>query len=920
MEQVHKKLNMLFATLVFAITFFTYLHVVSPTVSFWDCGEYAASCHTLEIPHPPGNPLYIMIGRVVSMSLTFTQEIVYRLNLYTVLSDGLVAMLLYLIIVRAFVGFMGIPDALWKRITVHVAGIVGALFAAFSSTMAFCSVEAEVNQPLLLPITLITWLSIVWAQSKDAKRDRLLLLITYISFLGVGIHMYSMIVLAPVFLFVMIVDKQKLRDWRFWATAMLCGLIMYDIGMFIYVGTAVALFNFIMSIISTKNKQKWNFVFWMATFAVVGFSCHLYIPVRSALSPTIDENHPATWQAFQDYINRKQYGSDSMVGRMFWRRGTFEHQFGIEGNMGYGGFHLTQFFHFSKLDTENDGNGTPYLFSANKPGVGTLHLLIYLIPTALMLFGFGFLYKRYRNIAILLISLELLTTLGLVFYMNFSDGTKAEKRDYIAWEAAGKPGAEPVVHREVRVRDYFYIAGFMYYGMWIGFAAGGLLFLLFTNRNRFLRTAVAPFCTILFALSPALPYSQNVPDQSRRNNYVAFDYAYNLLMTCAKDGILITNGDNDTFPLWALQEAYGIRRDVRIVNLSLLNTDWYGKQLKNFEPKAPITFTDDQIGQLTYAANPFESPTNYPMPGAGITVVLPGREQQSALRVQDQLLLNMVDANKWKKPIYFAVTVSEDNFMGLGPYLQMQGLAFRIMPQPVPEDKKIDIERTLFLLNKVYRFRSLGDPTASLEETSKRLLANYTACFIQVAVNYRQPLDKLKGEVAQLEKAGEPAALKAKKAEYDSVLTMTINLMDRCIALTPEDWRPRALREEILMEHGRSVEAEKRAREALAIDSNNTQYLKMLIQVLAANGKRGEANAIIQKLTQNDPDPLYAYATIAKNFEDARQYDSAIVVLQEYLSTHMGDRRCEQLIARLNYLKSQPAPVAGAAANTGHKN
>jgi len=915
MEQIHKKLTMLFAAAVFAITFFTYLYTVSPTVSFWDCGEYGASCYTLEIPHPPGNPMYILIGRVVSMSLIFTQEIIYRLNLFTVFSDALVAMLLYLIIVRVFVGFMGIPNAGWKRVTVYVAGIVGALFGAFSSTVAFCSVEAEVNQPLLIPIALNTWLSLVWAQSKDPKRDRLLLLIAYISYLGIGIHMYSMIVLAPIFLFVMLVDKQKLRDWRIWATSLLLGLVMMDIGLFIWTGCITIAITLVMSLISTKNKLKWNFVFWLATFAVVGFSCHLYVPIRSALNPRIDENHPATWQSFQDYINRKQYGSEPMVERMFWRRGTWEHQFGIEDNMGYGGFHLTQFFHFSKLDTKNDANGIPYLFSANKPGVGALHLLIYLIPTGLMLFGFGFLYRKYRTIAILLISLELLTTLGLVFYMNFADGTKSEKRDYVAWTNAGKPGAEPVVHREVRVRDYFYVAGFMYFGMWIGLAAGGMLFLLFTNRNRFLRTAVAPLFAVLFAVSPALPFSQNVPDQSRRGNFVAFDYAYNLLMSCAQNGILITNGDNDTFPLWALQEAYGIRRDVRIVNLSLFNTDWYAKQAKNFEPKVPITFSDDQIGGLTYEANPFETTTNYPMPNAGITIAIPGRDQQPALRVQDKLLLNFVDANRWKKPIYFAITVSNDNFMGLDPYLQMQGMVFQIMPHVVPDDKKIDVDRTLFLLNKVYRFRSLGDPSASLEETSKRMVGNYTDCFIQVVLSYRSRLDTLKSQVAKFTQSGSTMELTAKKTEYDSLLSLTISLMNRCVALTPEDWRPRSLRQDILLGHNRFAEAEQRAREALQINPENVQYLKMLVQALGASGKHEEMNAVMKKLIANEPDPLYAYASVAKNYENARQYDSAIMVLQEYMSEHMGDRRCEQMIAQLNSLKSQSqsgAPASGA--------
>lgn len=176
-----------------------YLVTIAPTVCFWDCGEYTATCHTLEIPHPPGNPFFIMFGRVVSMALFFVNDYGLRINLISAVSSALMAMLIYLTIVRAFFGCIGVPDAPWKRLVVYIAGTTGALFAAFGSTVWFCSVEAEVNSPVLVPIALCTWLVLIWAQSADERRDRLLVLITYIAFLGIGIHMYSMITLGPLF-------------------------------------------------------------------------------------------------------------------------------------------------------------------------------------------------------------------------------------------------------------------------------------------------------------------------------------------------------------------------------------------------------------------------------------------------------------------------------------------------------------------------------------------------------------------------------------------------------------------------------------------------------------------------------------------------------------------------------------------------
>ncbi|HUI93236.1 MAG TPA: DUF2723 domain-containing protein [Chitinivibrionales bacterium] len=922
MEKTHRRLNTIFALIVLGITMATYLYILSPTVSFWDCGEYAASCHTLEIPHPTGNPLYIMIGRVVSASLFFVKDFAYRLNLLTVAMDAVIVMFIYLIIVRALVGFMGIPDTRWKRVTIYVGAVMGALFAALGRTMLFDSVEAEVNGPQLLPIVINAWLLLVWAQSKDPKRDRLLLLTTYLAFLGIGIHMYSGTVLAPMALFVALVDKQKLRDWRLWTTAAACGVIMYDNALYYMCGAAAVAVMGLGALVSRQNKATWAFCFWLALLSIVGFSCYLYIPVRSALNPMIDENHPATLQAFNDYLERKQYGSETMVQRMFWRRGTWAHQFGIEGNMGFGGHFITQFFHFSDLDTQNDGQGKPYILTKNGAAAGAGKMLAYLLPVGFILFGFYYLYKKNRNAAVLLMALELMTTVILTLYMNFADGTKAEQRDYIAWSQHGKQGPMPVVHREVRVRDYFWAGGFLFQGMWLGLSAGCLMYVMFTNRRKFVRTAAAPVCAVLFAVSPALPFSQNVNDQSRRGNHVPFDYAYNLLMTCDREGILITNGDNDTFPLWALQEAFGIRRDVRIVNLSLVNTDWFIKQLKDLDPKVPISYSDSQIEGLIHEANPFAEPTPYVMPNAGINIVIPGRQRQPVLRVQDKMVLNIVDSNRWRRPIYFAATVSEDNFMGLGPYLQMQGLAYRIMPVVVPQDRLIDIDKTVYLLDHVYRFSGLGDGTSHLEQTSRKLLSNYAACYLQLALALRKPLMDLHDEVDSLQRqlAGptkqaspeQEALLASKRAEYGEKVDLAVSTMDRCVAMMPWDWRPRMLRHEFLTDHNRAAEAEKRAREALSIDSGNIEYVKMLAQALDLEGKRREAGVLFKEIVERDPDPWNECVSLSRIYEEEGEYDSALTVIETFAASHPGDKRAAELSARLQRLVRSPLPGPGA--------
>jgi len=902
-RRMHSRINAIAAAGVFFASITVYLLTVAPTVCFWDCGEYTASCHSLAIPHPPGNPLYIMLGRVASMALFFLQDFGLRLNLVSCVSSAFTAMLIYLIVVRAFTGWMGIPGTVWQRLVVYIAGITGGLYAAFGSTMWFCSVEAEVNTPVMVPIVLCVWLILVWAQSGDPRRDRLLVLMTYIAYLGIGIHMYSMITLGPLFLYVIIVDPEKRKDWRFWTTGLLMGLVIYNISWFIVAGSAAAAAALALSLVERKNSVKWQLCFFIALFGILGFSSHLYIPVRSALNPMIDENHPATYKAFKDYLARKQYGTESMITRMFWRRGSAAHQFGIEGHMGFGGFFMTQFYRFSPLDTEKN-----FLEKSGLAGWGKL--VVYLLPAVFVLFGMYFLFRKNRSIAVLLGSLFLMTTIVLVLYHNFSDGTKSEKRDYKRWVAMKRQGPEPLVQREVRIRDYFYIAGFGFYGMWIGIAAGGFLFLLYTNRRKLLRTTLAPVCTVLLAASPALPLAQNMPFQTRRGDFIPYDYAYNLLMSCEKDGVLFTNGDNDTFPLWALQEVYGIRRDVRIVNFSLLNTKWYIKQLKRLEPRVPISYADDQIEKLNHAANPIAKAAYYPLPKAGITVRLPPRNEHPLMRIQDQMVINIVDAAGWTRPVYMAITVSDDNLMGLGPYLQMQGLAYRVMPRAMAEAEKIDVGRSLYLLDKVYRFSGLGLGSAPLKETSERLLANYSASFMQVALALRKPLVERRNRIAGLEKTASlrpdsAAVLAQEKKLYGDTLAIVLGKLNQCISLVPWDWRSRACLHEILILDNRLAEAESRMREALKIKPDQVQYLRMLAQVLDMEGKKTEAADVVSSMMQTGADLWATYAGAAREYAQAGSFDSAVIILQEYAMAYPDDRRASEAIAQLERARAQ---------------
>ncbi len=920
----HKNTNAALAFLVFLVASIVYIMTCGPTVALWDCGEYLAASGDLGIPHPPGTPFLILIGRVCYQLLSFLKDPGFRLNLVTALGSAATAMFIYLIVVRAMIIIIGQPDTTWKRISIYCAGVSGALLCAFSNTFWFCSLEAsEQSNVCLLPVVISMWLALAWSQSKDPKRDRLLLLLTYVGFAGIGMHMISGITMPAIFLFIMMSDETKRKDWRLWLVGVCMATFMYNLSYFIIVSSISTVVTFLMMLINGQNQRKWQFCFWFSFLSVVGFSNHLYMPIRSALNPSIDENHPVTWQSFTDALDRKQYGNESMVSRSFWRRGDLGRQFGIESNMGYGGFHITQFFHFSPKDYQKN-------FLETDGPAGILKLLIYLIPTGFMLFAWYYYYRKNKNVAVLLILVTLMTTLVLAWYMNFADGTKPEHQDYLAWMRAGREGPAPNVHREVRVRDYFFNAGFMFYSMWVGIASGCILMALFTNKNKVLRTTVAPLLAVALFISPALPLTQNYKARDRHMNWLPFDAAYNFLMSCDKDAILITNGDNDTFPLWALQEAFGIRTDVRIINLSLLNTEWYIKQLKDVDPKVPISFSRAQIDMLNAELNPFTEPTPYTLPNAGIQVLIPGRQQQNAMRIQDKMVLNIVDSNRWRKPIYFAVTVGDDNFMGLDRYLQMEGLVYRINRTPTPADQRINIEKTAYLLDHVYRFGTGKITDDPVDEAAKGLESNYTACFVELALSLRKPLMDQKAELDTLQKQiAEAAAKKApaldekkaafqvKQQAYNEKLDLAISELKKCVKIVSWDWRPRALLQEFYLNHGKLAEAEKSAREAVASDPKNPEFMRMLSEVLEMEGKSKDAIPALKDLIKRDPNYYNGFESLARNYLSQNQIDSAIAVIASFEDAHPGDRRAsqfrQQLMAYAASQQKQVQPAQSAA-------
>ena len=276
-------------------------------------------------------------------------------------------------------------------------------------------------------------------------------------------------------------------------------------------------------------------------------------------------------------------------------------------------------------------------------------------------------------------------------------------------------------------------------------------------------------------LVPGIMLFANYDEHNRKGNYVAWDMAYNMLQTCEPNAILFTNGDNDTYPLWYLQEVEGIRKDVTVANLSLMNTPWHIKQLRDSRPQGErfINLTDAQIDELAYGLQAWQEQKvqipvyNDPQNTEGyIEWNLKPTYAGQALKTQDMMVLRIINDARWRYPIYFGVTVGNENRIGLEDYLSMEGLAFRVNSHEVSMVDQKKMEENLMTdisdvtwskefipssfietkpdrnigwsrdFQRGYLFRNLGNNDVYLNNSVIRLMQNYRSGYLQLAVVY----------------------------------------------------------------------------------------------------------------------------------------------------------------------------------------
>lgn len=837
-----QKLNNIFGWITFAIASVVYLLTIEPTASWWDCGEYIATAFKLQVGHPPGAPLFQMIGRFFSLfAFGDVTHVAMMVNIMSTLCSSFTILFLFWTIVlfarKFYQDAEGMTTA--REYTIFAAAFIGSMVYTFSDTFWFSAVEGEVYAMSSCFTAISFWAILKWESVAHEKHAyRWLVLIAFIIGLAIGVHLLNLLVI-PATCMVYYYKKYKPTKTGMLLTFILSILILAFV-MFIIIPYVVELsgkfdilfvnsfglpFNtgtityfvlliglIIWGLIYTHKKGKTllNTILLAFTFILIGYSSFIMLVIRANTDTPINENAPKDAVSLLSYLNREQYGDfplfygqyynapivDYADGKPYYqkdqksgkyvvideRKGTipvfdprfttlfprmwsnqrkgsaeFYKKWGGDGipievtgqdgnpqtlNKPTFGENLKYFFSYQighmyiryfmwnfsgrqndvqGFGSSEDGNwitGIPFLdkmrlghdqtnLPDSRKNRGTNKY--YMLPLILGLIGFFFQLKKDSKGTMILGLLFIMTGLAILVYLN--------QQPY-----------------EPRERDYAYAASFYAFAVWIGIGIIPLVNWLKKKISENLSVILVFALTLV--LVPGIMAKENWDDHDRSAKYACRDFAADYLNSCDPQGILFTNGDNDTFPLWYDQEVEGIGTNVRVVNLMLSSGPWYIDQLyKKVYDSDPIPFTlsQKQYQQGTNDIIPFydigikgyvelkdmidfiksdnprtfltlqngEKMKFFPSKKVKITVdsaacvkygIVPkhlrGKMVDSIcwtirsnqLYKNDLMLLDLLASNQWKRPLYFAAPSSVNHCAAIDSFCLVQGWVYKFMP------------------------------------------------------------------------------------------------------------------------------------------------------------------------------------------------------------------------------------------------
>ena len=721
---VDVKTNTIVAWSVFLVSFIVYYMTAAKSMSFWDSGEYATCISILGVPHPPGNPFYIVLGRFMTTVFGVAFSHARIASLFSGLFSAFAVMFTYLFSVKFI--------SMFDKVKFHniLGGVLAATYTAFSYTFWMNSIEAEVYAGLAFFINIIVWMALIWLErSEDYDHQNIILLIIYMFFLGFCIHQTSLQIAPAILIMFVYKDiRTGIKSARFWTIAGIATVVIL-LGYYIFngIGEQVAIpdlgkyvFFLLFGVAiygSLYQKFDWKFVLLALGLIVLALSPHIYIAVRAGARPFINEGHPHNIDMFTNYILRRQYGNTSFMVR----RATLWYQFN---------HHFMRYFSWQFFDAETLSTWFRLPASVIKAFFNIFVVL------GLGVYGIIDQFKKNKHSFINYFLLFFMASFAMVFIINLSDA-------------------------EVRDRDYFFVTAYNFWTFWM--AWGSVALIINYGKNKIVKAILIGLVIALPILNMASQYKIH----DRSSEFVALDYGQNFLNSVEENAIIFTNGDNDTFPLWYAQavadpyakefirpmtmvqpdsatwqairkgmafkneNCFGIRKDVSVANLSLLNTPWYIRQLRD---KEGIIFNipDRKLDKITpipiYTDKVIRIPG--PSPEYSFEITIPKEKQ--ALMIKDLAVMQIIKDNFGKRPIYFAVTCSETS--GFENNLVNVGMVDRVVP--TQGEGRVDIETLIENVDKVYSYRSIFDDKVYKDENASRLINNYGAAYMRISQYY----------------------------------------------------------------------------------------------------------------------------------------------------------------------------------------
>ena len=867
----YNKINIIIGWIVFLISSAVFVLTAEATGSFWDCGEFISCAYKLQLPHPPGAPMFSILGRVFILIFGNSPDTAgYAINVMNALASSFTILFLFwsTTYFAKRIALKYNPDLnLTQIILIMGAGIVAGLSYTFCDSFWYSAVEGEVYAMSSLIIAFVFWVMLKWeAVANEPDGDRWIVLLFFVIGISIGIHLINLLALPALTLiyyfkkfkptlkgtiiafligcvilgFVQITFIQK--------TIVLAGnfdlLFVNSFGLPFFSGFVtffiilIAVLIYVFRWANKKSKYYVKLGIICLAFMLVGYSSYFTTLIRSSADTPIDMFNVDNPITLVGYLSREQYGESPLVygndftdqpqqiekgdeyskddkeytitGKKYgydWSSGSSAHLFprmydfnndrnqeatyrnfsgmgdaesptmlnNIKYFINYQcGWMWFRYFMWSFSGKQNDLQGFGNVRDGNWiSGISVIdnarlgdqsflpdsisknngaHNTMYLLPFILGILGMIFHYRRFKTDFVINLVMFFFFGIGIVLYLNQSGLTPRE-------------------------RDYIYVGASYFFALWIGI---GIMQLVEFFKKGIPATPAVSIAVVVGVGVCILMGVQEWNDHDRSKKTLPLDMAKAYLASCPPNALLMTYGDNDTYPLWYAQEVEGIRTDVRVVVNSLFSTDWYTNELRykiNKSGPFDLIFSKEQfLGNrrqiILYNENApgYNKNTYYDLDSVirnfmaidALSEVTLGNGEQGysfptrkfKLKVNrenaiksgviaenenseneifidfdasktymvkdDAALYALIASNNWKRPICFSSTQELDR-SGLASHVRQRGLVYTLVPQTNAE---FDMNASYNLFTKEFKFRNSINKNVYYDEENRRHLIN----------------------------------------------------------------------------------------------------------------------------------------------------------------------------------------------------